>query len=323
MNQKHIFCLILLFFVASVDICMVQNLEENHGSRQEHTVLSDSGQALETLRAFELPLKGYPKISITSPGKTPVADVLAYLFCQSGEKSELKQWNRQEQNAEPKMYENCLQAVKTLLSDARYFPVPVSSNDEAATVSYENSWQYERTYGGTSGHEGCDIMADVQQRGYYPVISSSAGVVEKIGWLPKGGYRIGIRSPKGVYYYYAHLAEYEEGIVQGTQVKAGQLIGYMGDTGYSEIEGTTGNFPVHLHFGMYLNNAQGEEVSYNPYFLLRLLEKYRLTYEFTQPATSVSLRTRGTMDAGRYFSAVGTFCPDTGGTPYFSVDRAR
>ena len=123
-------------------------------------------------------------------------------------------------------------------------------------------------------------MASVQKRGYYPIISTSDGTVEKMGWLPAGGYRIGIRSPGGVYYYYAHLADYEDSITVGSSITAGQLIGYMGDTGYSEVEGTTGNFPIHLHFGMYLNNEDGEEVSFNTFYLLKILEKRKLKYRY-------------------------------------------
>ncbi len=123
-------------------------------------------------------------------------------------------------------------------------------------------------------------MAGIQQRGYYPVISASDGVVEKMGWLPQGGYRIGIRSRCGVYFYYAHLAEYEETLEEGIEVTAGQLLGYMGDTGYSEIEGTTGNFPVHLHFGVYLDDEEGNEISFNPYYLLEILKDDKLKYEY-------------------------------------------
>ena len=123
-------------------------------------------------------------------------------------------------------------------------------------------------------------MASVQVRGYYPIVSVSDGIVEKMGWLPQGGYRIGIRSRQGVYYYYAHLAEYEEGITEGMDITAGQLLGYMGDTGYSEVEGTTGNFPVHLHFGMYLDVDGKGEVSFNPYYLLGMLEHKKLKYVY-------------------------------------------
>ena len=209
-----------------------------------------------------------------------IENILAYLFCQSLDTDDLEQWREREQDAAPQLYEAYTDYVQSLLADAVYFPIPEASNDAQATVSYENSWQSERTYGGTRGHEGCDLMASVQQRGYYPVVSVSDGVVEKIGWLPQGGYRIGIRSRHGVYYYYAHLAEYEDGMEEGVSVAAGQLIGYMGDTGYSEVEGTTGNFPVHLHFGMYLDLEGRGEVSFNPYYLLGLLEKNKLRYTY-------------------------------------------
>ena len=69
-------------------------------------------------------------------------------------------------------------------------------------------------------------------------------------------------------------------MAEGVSVAAGQLIGYMGDTGYSEVEGTTGNFPVHLHFGMYLDLEGRGEVSFNPYYLLGLLENHKLRYMY-------------------------------------------
>lgn len=105
-----------------------------------------------------------------------------------------------------------------------------------------------------------------------PVANDPKATVEKVGWLRLGGYRIGIRSEHGVYFYYAHLAEYAKEFQTGEPVKAGTLLGYMGDTGYSDTEGTTGKFPVHLHFGIYFDGEDGGEFSVNPYPLLRYLE---------------------------------------------------
>lgn len=162
------------------------------------------------------------------------------------------------------------QAVQAVWMDAVCFPVGAVEARPDATVSFANSWMQSRTYGGERGHEGTDIMASVNERGIYPVYSMSEGVVEKIGWLPLGGYRIGIRSPSGGYFYYAHLAEYAKDFIVGEHVSAGQCLGFMGDTGYSEVEGTTGNFDVHLHLGIYVT-IDGTEYSVNSYPVLVLL----------------------------------------------------
>ena len=73
----------------------------------------------------------------------------------------------------------------------------------------------------------------------------------QMGWLELGGYRIGIRSSGGIYYYYAHMESYAEDLQEGSEVFAGQFLGFVGDSGYG-AEGTTGQFVVHLHLGIYV-----------------------------------------------------------------------
>ncbi len=168
--------------------------------------------------------------------------------------------------------------LRNLLTEMEYFPIPQSTGN-MPYVEFENSWKYERTYGGKRFHEGCDIMALKNVRGVYPVVSVCDGTVEKMGWLEKGGYRVGIRSDSGIYYYYAHLSEYS-GIKEGDRVLAGELLGFMGDTGYSTVEGTTGMFDVHLHFGIYVNDRYGNEISLNPYYFLKRIFKNVLYFEY-------------------------------------------
>lgn len=164
----------------------------------------------------------------------------------------------------PREYQILEEAFDAVWGDVSCFPVKCEAG-------YENSWMARRTYGGERGHEGTDLMPPSDQSGVYPVFSVTDGVVEKMGWLPKGGYRVGVRSPSGGYFYYAHLSEYAPELLEGQRVEAGQLLGYMGDTGYGP-EGTTGKFKVHLHFGIYINTQEGEELSVNPYWVLRYLE---------------------------------------------------
>lgn len=179
-----------------------------------------------------------------------------------------------------KEWKTLVESYQTIWDDIEYFPVPESTLTTEATVSFEDSWYFERSYGGERHHEGTDIMANVQERGYYPVLSISDGVVEKMGWLKMGGYRIGIRSEHGAYFYYAHLESYAANLEVGDTIQAGELIGYMGDTGYSEVEGTTGKFPIHLHVGIYFNPTETDELSVNPYWILKYLEKYKLKYSY-------------------------------------------
>ena len=178
-----------------------------------------------------------------------------------------KHWSKQ------KAWDSYIEITKSIWDDVRYFPVPEFTGSEELTVSYVNTWMSERSYGGKRGHEGCDLMASKNERGIYPIISMTDGVVKNKGWLEKGGYRIGIESPGGAYFYYAHLDSYSS-LKEGDVVKAGDILGFMGDSGYGP-EGTTGQFPVHLHLGIYIY-PEGVETSVNPYWVLRYLEKHKV-----------------------------------------------
>lgn len=167
-------------------------------------------------------------------------------------------------------WEEYLTQCRGIYNDVKYFPIPEPKGGKEYGVSFLDSWMFERNYGGKRGHEGTDIMADKNERGIYPVVSMTDGVVRHKGWLEQGGWRIGIVSPGGAYFYYAHLDSYAD-LKVGDTVSAGDLLGYMGDTGYGRREGTSGNFPVHLHMGIYLFH-KGQEVSVNPYWALRYVE---------------------------------------------------
>lgn len=157
--------------------------------------------------------------------------------------------------------------------DVVSFPIPDRN------ISFEDSFGEARDYGGERVHEGCDLFGEVKTPGYYPVLSMTGGVVERIGWLPLGGYRIGIRAPHGGYFYYAHLSEYEREFQEGESVEAGEILGYMGDTGYGD-PGTGGRFPVHLHLGIYIRTPHHEELAVNPYWVLKANSKNFRNYSY-------------------------------------------
>ncbi|WP_051530015.1 LysM peptidoglycan-binding domain-containing protein [Anoxybacteroides tepidamans] len=120
-----------------------------------------------------------------------------------------------------------------------------------------------RQYGGERVHEGVDIIAPKGT----PIYSSTDGTIVRKGWSDLGGWRLTVKTNEGVYIYYAHMQNYATGIEQGQVVKKGQLIGYVGDSGYGPV-GTTGKFVAHLHFGMYDLNWN----AVNPYNYLKYWE---------------------------------------------------
>ena len=162
--------------------------------------------------------------------------------------------------------------IEKIQKDLKCFPVVKEGEDEHYPVTFENSWGAERTYGGERTHEGCDLMAVENERGRYKICSMTDGTVKNIGWLEQGGWRIGIESEDGIYYYYAHLDSYERAFEKGEKIYAGEILGRMGDSGYGKEPGTKGNFDVHLHVGIYVKDLQGNERAVNPYWYLKRLE---------------------------------------------------
>lgn len=116
--------------------------------------------------------------------------------------------------------------------------------------SHYDDFGNSRSYGYKRVHLGNDLMGSIGT----PIIAVESGIIEACGWNQYGGWRIGIRSfDKKRYYYYAHLRKnhpYAKDICEGKVVKAGEVIGYLGMTGYSIKENTNNINIPHLHFGM-------------------------------------------------------------------------
>ena len=143
-----------------------------------------------------------------------------------------------------------------------------------------------RSFGFKRKHLGHDMMGGLGT----PVVAVEGGLVEALGWNRYGGWRIGIRSFDGKrYYYYAHLQKdkpFAPGLQEGDIVQAGDLIGFMGRTGYSDQENVNNIETVHLHFGMQLifDESQKEclsEIWIDVYDIVRLLESHRSSIQKT------------------------------------------
>lgn len=146
--------------------------------------------------------------------------------------------------------------------------------------SHYDDFGASRTYGYNRQHLGHDLMAATGT----PVIAIETGTVEIMGWNQYGGWRIGIRSlDKKRYYYYAHLRQnrpYHPDIEEGKIVNAGDVIGYVGRTGYSTNENTNNIDTSHLHLGIELVFDESQKESNNEiwidlYAITNLLSKHQ------------------------------------------------
>src|SRR5262245_7019591 len=101
---------------------------------------------------------------------------------------------------------------------------------------------YGDTYGAARAdvawHHGADIFAPLGA----PVLAVADGTVFSVGWNKIGGWRLWLRDRAGNEFYYAHLSAYSPYALNNAQVRAGTVLGFVGNTG--DAEGT----PYHLHF---------------------------------------------------------------------------
>lgn len=127
----------------------------------------------------------------------------------------------------------------------------------AAPVEFIDSWGFPRMMGTASAHwhQGTDIFAAYGA----PVVAAESGRVARVGQASLGGNKLWVVGDSGTHYYYAHLSAFAPGLADGLRVDAGDVVGFVGDTG--NARGTS----PHLHFEVHPGGAG----PVNPYPLLR------------------------------------------------------
>ena len=112
----------------------------------------------------------------------------------------------------------------------------------------------------TGSHQGNDLFADFGT----PVVAVADGTVHMVGTLPISGNRLWVYADDGDTFFYAHLSAFSPEAVPGAKVKAGTVLGYVGNTGDAEPT------PPHLHFEIHPDG--GAAVDPHP-FLVRWLAR--------------------------------------------------
>jgi murein DD-endopeptidase MepM/ murein hydrolase activator NlpD len=121
---------------------------------------------------------------------------------------------------------------------------------------------YGDSYGAFRGdvagnwHHGDDIFASLGA----PILACADGIVYSVGWNDVGGNRLWLRDQEGNEFYYAHLSAFTPLAQNGGVVKAGDVLGFVGNTG--DAQGT----PTHLHFEVHPSSLlfMGYDGAVNP-----------------------------------------------------------
>ena len=124
----------------------------------------------------------------------------------------------------------------------------------AGEASFSDSFGVPRT---TTWHHGIDVFAELGT----PLVAVADGTLSDVGWNDVGGKRLWLRDAAGNQFYYAHLAGFSPLAREGAVVRAGDVVGFVGDTG--DAQGT----PPHLHFEIHPPELsdQGYDGVVNPY----------------------------------------------------------
>lgn len=146
---------------------------------------------------------------------------------------------------------------------------PVARTNWYSVINFTDDWHAPRMrfmdgeWRQIGVHEGNDIFAEPGT----PVRAVLGGRVERLGWTFYSGWRVGIRGVDGRYWFYAHLRSFAAGVEAGDRVEPGDVIGTVGNTGYSNTPGHADEFTYHLHIGL----QQPDGTWVNPYRLMRRL----------------------------------------------------
>lgn len=185
---------------------------------------------------------------------------------------------------------------KEVMGEKQYGVCAAAPIAKGYSVTEYNDFGTARSYGYRRRHLGHDMLGSVGT----PICAVEGGYVEALGWNQYGGWRIGIRSfDSKRYYYYAHLrkdAPYED-LYPGKIVNAGEVIGYLGMTGYSAKENVNNIDIPHLHIGLELIFAPEQKDGYCQIWIsLDELSRF-----WAQNATTAEKTPQGTRRAASYF----------------------
>lgn len=147
---------------------------------------------------------------------------------------------------------SAVQAGGAVIGGGFVFPV-------AGPNSFADTFGAPRMFGTSYAHlhQGTDVFATWGT----PLVAVERGVLIKVGTDVLGGTKLWLVGASGTRYYYAHLSAFAPGVEEGLVVSAGDVVGYVGNSGNAI------STPAHVHFEVHPNGG----AAVNPYPLLRIV----------------------------------------------------
>ena len=198
---------------------------ENAASQKENTY-SIGGPTIDT-GGYPVPLTGVSKDMLVKKMEMDINDLLS--------KTGMEEKSLQE------VYENILDKKDLLLATPSIWPV-------RGFISSGFGWRINPITGGKEMHEGVDIATQLGN----PIKAPSNGIISYAGWETGYGNTVIIDHGYGITTLYGHMSKIE--VKNGEIVKRGQVIGLVGDTGFS-----TG---PHVHYEVRINGIPVNPMRY-------------------------------------------------------------
>ena len=189
---------------------------------------------------------------------------LSRLLARENERNEKIQRPRTASTSIPPRPEQALISIEQRISGLR---MPIAG---LKPQDLEDNFGMPRD-GGRRRHKGIDIFAPRGAK----ILAVADGYISYIGEQGKGGRCLWLVTDQGSSFYYAHLDRWAPGIYEGMEVRSGELLGYVGNTGNAL------KTPPHLHFGVIANDE-----AVNPYPLLTSTIAISLSHSKTKPMVS-------------------------------------
>lgn len=236
--------------------------------------------AVENVSAFRLPSKSLSVLmTLSDKYEKDLSDILTLYALENNffpESAELEineteiekkyfiNYNKLRKTYKNSFFEQYRSIIGGLLSEIEYFPIGYGSAD------YMFGDGFGSVRNDATKNLGCEITDRENTPGRLPVCSMTGGTVEKVKYSEREGQQIIIKTESGTRYQYSRLMNLQAGIKSGAAIKAGDLLGYMGQGRHSDIPTLTG---LYLQISP-KQTLTKEEFWINPYVFLRISEQY-------------------------------------------------